>query len=436
MSLTSAMGAGVAGLTGNSTRLAAISDNIANSGTYGYKKVSTEFDSLVLGQGGGAYSAGGVVANTARAVSQNGTLVSSSKSTAIAISGAGMLPVTLSTALDSPAAEQPMLLTRTGNFEIDKQQYLKVEESGLVLMGWPANLDGSIPSVSRDTKANLRPVRFPNIPGNPTTKIDLSVNLPASATDSRIKESTGETITSPVEYFGNLGTSEELRFSFTPDVSKENTRSSKWTMKVNDYSSNREGTEVASLVIQFSEAKEDASSIKTVTGDGYDPKTGILTLEIGENKIEVNMGIPGNSTQFLKQDAGQYSTQYISKNGSAVGVLDKVTIDDAGFLKGTFSTGDTRTLYQIPLVSVANYNGLNARSSQTFSLSPDSGRFFLWDSGKGPVGVIQGFARESSTTDIAEELTNMIQTQRAYASNAKVITTVDEMLQETMNIKR
>ena len=61
---------------------------------------------------------------------------------------------------------------------------------------------------------------------------------------------------------------------------------------------------------------------------------------------------------------------------------------------------------------------------------------FLWDAGDGPTGSIEGFAREQSTTDIANELTQLIQTQRAYSSNAKIIQTVDEMLQETTNLKR
>jgi flagellar hook protein FlgE len=61
---------------------------------------------------------------------------------------------------------------------------------------------------------------------------------------------------------------------------------------------------------------------------------------------------------------------------------------------------------------------------------------FLWDAGTGLTGGIEGFAREQSTTDIAHELTQLIQTQRAYSSNAKIIQTVDEMLQETTNLKR
>ena len=105
-------------------------------------------------------------------------------------------------------------------------------------------------------------------------------------------------------------------------------------------------------------------------------------------------------------------------------------------LRATYDTGFIRTLYQIPLVDVPNLNGLTALNNQTYQVSTTSGSFFLWDAGDGPTGAIAGYAREGSTTDVAAELTDLIQTQRAYSSNAKVIQTVDEMLQETTNIKR
>jgi flagellar hook protein FlgE len=105
-------------------------------------------------------------------------------------------------------------------------------------------------------------------------------------------------------------------------------------------------------------------------------------------------------------------------------------------VNATYDTGFTRRLYQIPIVDVPNPNGLVSLSNQTYQVSPDSGSFFLWDAGSGPTGSIQGYSREGSKTDVAAELTNLIQTQRAYSSNAKVIQTVDEMLQETTNIKR
>ena len=110
--------------------------------------------------------------------------------------------------------------------------------------------------------------------------------------------------------------------------------------------------------------------------------------------------------------------------------------DENGLMKASYSTGFTRVIYQVPVVDVPNFNGLRVLDNQTFAQSNQSGSMFLWDAGSGPTGGIQGFAREQSTTDIANELTQLIQTQRAYSSNAKIIQTVDEMLQETTNLKR
>ncbi len=91
---------------------------------------------------------------------------------------------------------------------------------------------------------------------------------------------------------------------------------------------------------------------------------------------------------------------------------------------------------QIPLVNVPNLNGLTALDGQAFAPSPEPGSIFLWDANSGPVDGILGFSLQQSTVDIARELTDLIQTQRAYSSNATIIRTVDEMLQETTNLKR
>ena len=119
-----------------------------------------------------------------------------------------------------------------------------------------------------------------------------------------------------------------------------------------------------------------------------------------------------------------------------MGNMTRVEVDANGLVHALFDTGITRTIYKVPLVDLPNPNGLVALDQQTYMPSPESGAYFLWDAGAGPTGDIVSYAREESATDVANELTEMIQTQRAYSSNAKVIQTVDEMLQETTNIKR
>ena len=161
MSMSSAMNAGVAGLSANSTRLATISDNIANSGTYGYKRMETDFNAFVLQQNrtAGLYSAGGVRASTQRIIDEDGALVTTSHPLDIAISGRGMLPVTSAVDMDNGFDELPFMMTRTGSFRTDSEGVLRTE-SGLVLMGWPAQADGTVPLMSRDTMQGLQPVQI------------------------------------------------------------------------------------------------------------------------------------------------------------------------------------------------------------------------------------------------------------------------------------
>jgi flagellar hook protein FlgE len=176
-------------------------------------------------------------------------------------------------------------------------------------------------------------------------------------------------------------------------------------------------------------------SVATVSGGAYDPVTGGLIVNVAGGPMEVNIGLLG-AADGLTQLSDTFAPVSISKDGYPVGNMTTVEVDANGFVHAFFDTGVTRTIYQIPLVDLPNPNGLVTLDSQTYLPSPESGSYFLWDASDGPTGDIVSFAREESTTDVAGELTDMIETQRAYSSNAKVIQTVDEMLQETTNIKR
>ncbi len=446
MSISSALNAGVSGLAANSTRLANISDNIANSSTYGYKRVDTNFESMVInqGRGGGLYTAGGVRASTIRNVDERGSLVTTSHPLDIAITGRGMLPVIRSAAVDSGVGTpRDLVMTTTGSFRTDDEGYLRTS-SGLVLMGWPANADGTIPAQPRDSATGLQPIRIDGsqTAADPTTRITLGVNLPAN---DAVGGATGDPREMEVEYFGNLGNSEKMTFSFTPDVSgTAGARSNSWTMEVrdsaivNDPATAADESLIGTYTLTFDDSPTTGgrlASVTAVSGGAYDPATGTLTVAGANGPMTVDLGTYGGS-QGITQLSASFSPANVSKNGSPVGSLTALSIDENGYVRATYDTGFTRTLYQVPVVDVPNPNGLIAMDNQTYKISPDSGAFYLWDSGDGPTGAIAGYARESSTTDVAAELTDLIQTQRAYTSNAKVIQTVDEMLQETSNLKR
>jgi flagellar hook protein FlgE len=160
-----------------------------------------------------------------------------------------------------------------------------------------------------------------------------------------------------------------------------------------------------------------------------------LIVNVAGGPMEVNIGRIGAS-DGITQLSNSFAPVSIIKDGSPVGNMRSVEVDANGFVHALFDTGITRRIFQIPLVDMPNPNGMVALDEQTYLPSPESGTYFLWNAGEGPTGDVVSFAREESATDVAGELTDLIQTQRAYSSNAKVIQTVDEMLQETTNIKR
>ena len=428
MSLSSSLNAGVSGLATNSSRLATISDNISNSSTFGYKKVETEFHSLVIA---GTYTAGGVRSTVERNVDAKGTLISTGNATDLAVAGRGFLPVASRTDVGSGGDFQ-MQMTSTGSFKLDQNGYLR-SPSDLLLLGWPADADGTIPQLPRSSDSGLEPIQvnLNAVSGEPTTAMTLAVNLPATETEAGASGAAQEML---LEYYDNLGASQSITATFTPSVPGAG-QSNEWTVELYDSAS---AAVVGDYTLTFDDSRTDGgtlASVVTNAGGAYDPATGSVIVTVDGGPIEITFGQIGDPIG-MTQLGDRFAPVNLDKDGAPVGNMLSLEVDSAGYVYALYDSGITRTIYQVPLVDVPNVNGLMALNNQSFIPSSDSGDFFLWDAGTGPTGEMVPFAREESTTDVAEELTSMIQTQRAYSSNAKVIQTVDEMLQETTNIKR
>ncbi|MEM1344179.1 MAG: flagellar hook-basal body complex protein [Pseudomonadota bacterium] len=458
MSLSSSLTAGVAGLQVNSTKLATVSDNIANSATPGYRRADVEFASLVNNEARRSlYSAGGVRAISYRDVSVSGTLTSTNNPTDLAVGGNGMLPVTDATKVEVPLNERPFLMTPTASFRTDEQGYL-VSQTGLALLGFQTDEVGNLPdAVVRDGPSSLQPVRVSPFltAAQATSQISLGVNLPARGTEFAL---TGPVpLESPIQYFDSVGREKTLRVVYSPTTAPTagDPPTDAWNIAFFDSDGPDPTQPIASLDLQF-----DDTTGGTLTNPGgvteldlsgtpgvppgynpasYDPLTGKLTVQAsgGEVPIEVFVGTPldpnlGGITQL---DA-EFAPTNVIKDGAPAGTLSSLEVDERGVLLGVYDTGQRVALFQIPIADVPNMNGLSALNNQTFALSPDSGNVFLHDANSGPVGTLESAALQESSVDIARELTDLIRTQRAYSSNATIIQTVDEMLQETTNLKR
>ena len=430
MTISSSLSAGVSGLAAQAARLAGISDNIANASTFGYRRVETDFQAMVSASnptsGGGVYAAGGVRATAARNIAEGGTLTQTRNATDLSVSGSGMLPVTR--APEAPGGSMPLSLVSTGSFRPDETGLLRTPE-GLTLLAWPAGVEGG-------GLGALEPVRMPSgrAAGEATRLVELSLNLPADGTREGA-DLAAKTMAAP--YYGNLGQEERLELSFVPLVAAAgDPPTNQWRMSITDGAAG--GASVGEVTLSFSDARADAGRLSAVTATGgatWDPVEGEVAITTAGGPMSLSIGrigAPGGITQF----SGGFDPLPPVRDGSPSGVAAGIEVDEAGRVFALYDAGFTRQIYTIPLGEVPNPNGLTTRDGVSWSVGNASGALTLRPGGAGGAGEIRGFSREESTVDTAAELTDLIRTQRAYSSNAKVIQTVDEMLQETTNIKR
>lgn len=162
-----------------------------------------------------------------------------------------------------------------------------------------------------------------------------------------------------------------------------------------------------------------------------------ITYTNGANAsaIALNFGTVGQADGMTQFDS-TFVTYFIQQNGVRFGTFSEISIDDNGVVTAIFDNGQTTPIFKVPLATFSNANGLEKKTGNVFRESDSSGTVLLNQAGTGSAGGIAPSALEASNVDIAEEFTNMIITQRAYTASARIISTVDEMLEEVTRIAR
>jgi flagellar hook protein FlgE len=165
----------------------------------------------------------------------------------------------------------------------------------------------------------------------------------------------------------------------------------------------------------------------TVNFGGGTPTTQALNFGLG------NFGMPEQTTMFTGTDVNFISAQ---QDGLPPGSFRNLDIDAHGLITLNFDNGARKTEFQVPLVQFSNYNGLQPQNGNAFSTTVASGTPSIHSAGDNGTGSIIASSVEGADVDIAAEFTKLIQTQRAYEANTKVITAVNDLLQQTNNLIR
>jgi len=593
MSILGAMYSGVSGLFAQSQKISAISDNVSNANTVGYKKTAVPFSTFVTQQAiDTAYSPGGVRANPRMMVTEQGNLLSTSNATDLAIRGQGMFVVRSSAEETIGGPDQRTYFSRAGSFAPDSDGNLR-NTAGYYLQGWPLDSDGSYVNgaPARTSLDGLQTIDVTglNFTGAPSTAIDFGANLPAGSTElggieglalpfngtpdiavgdtvtlqlrnptggvetlvmtatagppanpdefqvggtnaatvtnlraalsaalstefssdaatggitvaaggttlfvndsedfsgwaldsiatsagadpvdtARFQE-LGDTVTTSIEYFDNLGSPQLLDLTWEPtDVS------GLWNLTVVNRG-DQSGAPVARMSIQFGLSGADAGAPQSVQGyydmasATFNPAPEPAGLEFVSESGQPLGGVPINQRDpiiprlqitngtaaapmpqildlnigairtfdGMTQFAGDYTPTKIERDGAQFSDLSRVEVNADGVMRAIFDNGQSRPIYQIPLIDFTNPEGLLAVDGNAWQLTSEAGAWYLWNPGQGSTGDIAGGSLEQSTVDIAEEFSDMIIAQRSYSSNARIIQTADEMLQEIANLKR
>jgi flagellar hook protein FlgE len=179
-----------------------------------------------------------------------------------------------------------------------------------------------------------------------------------------------------------------------------------------------------------------AGTLSSPTSAGPFPTLNITGLNSGAAPMQVTWNLYNGQTPRLTQFAQPSAVSALGQNGAAAAQLVRVGLGDGGIVLAQYSSGEQLVVGQLAMASIRNPESLISVGNNSYQLSARSAVPAVGTAGTGGRGSILGGAVENSTVDIAKEFTNLIVLQRGYQANTRVVTTVDEISQETINLKR
>lgn len=381
------------GLKAVTEQLDSISNNISNVGTTGFKSSRTEFGSVYAD----SQAMGVSVTGLTQSISKGGSLTSTGRNLDLAISGGGFF-VTRNSAGDTG-------FTRAGVFGADKDGFI-VNTTGQRLQGYPINADGVL------QVGSLGDLQLQN------------ANLPARATDR-------------LDFRMNLDSNEEALDPAAFDKDDASTFHSTYTTKVFD-SQGKEHT-LTQYFVKTGDNTWDAHYFS----DGADVGN-VQTLTFGTNgsltapvdPVPVNYTLGGVEPMEVTIDysgSSQYGADFIvtanRATGYAAGEQTKLAVEKDGSVYANYSNGQRMLQGQIAMATFVNAGGLKNEDGTAWSETSESGTALIGLPGVGPFGELRSGALESSNVDLTQQLVGLMEGQRNYQANTKVLSTDKELTQ-------
>lgn len=436
MSLFGAMNTAISGLNAQSVAFGNISDNVANSQTIGFKRIDTSFINFLTSSTATANSPGSVQARPDYRNSVQGTIAQSQNPLAMGIVGQGFFAVSRAEAVggDTVTFSPQRFFSRAGDFQMDRDGYL-VNSAGDYLNGWTVD-----PATTVVDRSAVAPIQVTQTVYNPlpTSTVTLSANLPATPT-------TGAPVSAQINVYDALGNDHVVTLDWTRTAAND------WTVAVNvpnDVNNPARGDARVAFGPTASGNPVPQGTVGlinnatgSVTAGAYAPDTPAtlnFTADFGSGvqTISLNLGTFGQSAGVTQYSGTDFTLRGISQNGVPPGSFSGVAMTQAGDVQVNYDNGQSRTIARVPVVTFNDPNSLQKQDGQAFTSTLASGDPLTQDARTNGAGGIVTSSVENSNVDIASEFTKLIVAQRAYSANTKMVTTADELLQQTLDMKR
>lgn len=427
---------GLSGLNTSTRALDVIGNNIANSGTIGFKSARGEFADVYAAslQGAGAtqIGAGAMLPNVSQQFTQ-GNITTTSNALDVAINGGGFFRMSNGGAIT---------YSRNGQFQIDKEGYI-VNAQGSRLTGYAADysIDATgiiVPSTPEDIfidPSDLQP--------NKTSEISVGLNLDSREGEPPVGHAVFDpadplsyTASTAVTTYDSLGNPHVMAMYFVKTANP-----GEWSLHVSlDNVSDDSATPPASPVFT-------AGNPTTITFDTSGNLTApvapiAFTVDLDSVATELGKVNSADPTQDFTLDLGSctqfgsiFGVNQLTQDGFSSGRLAGLSVSSDGIIQGRYTNGQSRNMGQVVLATFNNPNGLSSLGGNQWQETSASGQPLIGIPGSGSNGVVQAGAIEDSNVDLTAELVSMITQQRAYQANAQTIKTQDSVLQTLVNLR-
>ncbi|HEX3996563.1 MAG TPA: flagellar hook-basal body complex protein, partial [Acetobacteraceae bacterium] len=358
----------------------------------------------------------------------------------LAVAGQGFFAVSQQTGqiAGQPTFNPQQFYTRAGDFALNSQGYL-VNSSGQFLNGWmPDPVTGVI------NQNALAPIQVLQTALNPvaTANVNLSANLPATPTAGTATATSP--ISSNITVYDALGTAHTVSLGWSLNAAND------WTVTITvpDAATPDVGTadvqfgpQTSGNAVNPGTVGQIGSTTGTVTSAGFTTggtATMALVMDFGSGAqtVNLNLGTYGGAAGLTQYAGTTYDLQGISQDGVPPGSFSGVTTQANGDVVVNYNNGQTRTIAQVPLITFNAPNSLQGQDGQSFTSTIASGNPLADAVNTNGAGSLVVSSVEGSNVDIATEFSQLIIAQQAYAANAKVVTTANNLLESTINMKQ